>query len=180
MEKKTTLFSLYWAFVQIGALTFGGGYAMLPMLERECVDHHGWATKEELVDYYAISQCTPGIIAVNTATFIGSKYRGSLGAAAATLGVVTPSLVIILLIASILDQFAHYPAVIHAFAGVRVSVAVLIVNTVYRLFKSNVKGNIAVIIAVAAFLLVAILSLSPVLIVIAAAVVGIVAGRRQA
>lgn len=95
-------------------------------------------------------------------------------------GVVTPSLVIILLIASILDQFAHYPAVIHAFAGVRVSVAVLIVNTVYHLFKSNVKGNIAVIIAVAAFLLVAILSLSPVLIVIAAAVVGIVAGRRQA
>ena len=92
----------------------------------------------------------------------------------------TPSLVIILLIASILDQFAHYPAVIHAFAGVRVSVAVLIVNTVYHLFKSNVKGNIAVIIAVAAFLLVAILSLSPVLIVIAAAVVGIVAGRRQA
>ena len=135
MEKKTTLFSLYWAFVQIGALTFGGGYAMLPMLERECVDHHGWATKEELVDYYAISQCTPGIIAVNTATFIGSKHRGSLGAATATLGVVTPSLV---------------------------------------------KGNIAVIIAVAAFLLVAILSLSPVLIVIAAAVVGIVAGRRQA
>ena len=176
MEKKTTLFSLYWDFVKIGALTFGGGYAMLPILQRECVDHHGWATKEELVDYYAISQCTPGIIAVNTATFIGSKHRGSLGAAAATLGVVTPSLVIILLIASILDQFAHYPAVIHAFGGVYYRCP----TCVSSIRKSNVKGNIAVIIAVAAFLLVAILSLSPVLIVIAAAVVGIVAGRRQA
>ena len=156
------LWELFLTFAKVGVMTFGGGMAMLPILQREVVENKGWATDEELVDYFAIGQCTPGIIAVNTATFIGSKHRGSLGAAAATLGVVTPSLVIILLIASILDQFAHYPAVIHAFAGVRVSLAVLIVNTVYHLFKSNVKGNIAVIIAVAAFLLVAILSLSPV------------------
>lgn len=179
-QKRTTLWELFWAFAQVGALTFGGGYAMLPMLERECTEKHSWATKEQLLDYFAISQCTPGIIAVNTATFVGSTERGAIGAAAATLGVVTPSILIILIIASLLQQFAHIPAVQHAFGGIRVAVAVLILNSVIKLYKSNVKNAMGLCLCIAAFLLVAILSLSPIYIVIAAAVVGIVAGRSKA
>ena len=93
------LWSMFFAFARIGGLTFGGGYAMLPMLQREVVEKRGWATEEELMDYYAIGQCTPGVIAVNTATFIGQKYRGDLGGIVCTLGVVFPSLIIISLLA---------------------------------------------------------------------------------
>ena len=99
------LLELFWRFFLIGAFTFGGGYAMIPLLEREVVEKHSWATEEELMDYYAVSQCTPGVIAVNVATFIGFKIGGNLGGVVATLGVVTPSLLIIMLIASILTNF---------------------------------------------------------------------------
>ena len=101
---KVRLIDLYIAFFKIGGLTFGGGYAMLPMLQREVIDKHGWATIEEVLDIYAIGQCTPGIIAVNTATMIGYRKRGVLGAIVATLGEITPSVVIITLLASVLTQ----------------------------------------------------------------------------
>ena len=107
MEKankpSTRLIDLFLAFARVGMLTFGGGVAMLPMLERECVQRFGWVNNDELTDYFAIGQCTPGIIAVNTATFVGSKQRGALGAAVATLGVISPSIVIILIIAAVLN-----------------------------------------------------------------------------
>ena len=99
------LWTLYRAFFMIGALTFGGGYAMLPMLEREIVAKHKWATQEEILDYFAIGQCTPGIIAVNTATFVGYKQKGIIGGIVATLGVVSPSIVIIMVIAAVLTNF---------------------------------------------------------------------------
>ena len=124
------LFDLFLAFERIGALTFGGGYAMLPMLQKEVVDKYHWATEDELMDYYAIGQCTPGIIAVNTATFIGYKRRGLIGAAFSTLGMVFPSLVIITVIAAFIQNFAHIEAVQHAFAGIRVAVCVLILTAV--------------------------------------------------
>ncbi|MEA5060654.1 MAG: chromate transporter [Candidatus Pelethousia sp.] len=181
MEKsRTSLPALFWAFARVGALTFGGGYAMLPMLERECTEAHGWVTQEELLDCFAISQCTPGVIAVNTATFVGAKERGPLGAAAATLGVASPSILLILIVATLLDQFAHIPAVQHAFGGIRVAVAVLIVNSVVRLYKSNVKDGLGIILCIAAFLLIAVFSFSPVYVVVGAAVVGILAARRRA
>ena len=120
------LWKMFFAFARIGGLTFGGGYAMLPMLQKEVVEKNGWATEEELMDYYAIGQCTPGVIAVNTATFVGQKYRGTLGAIFATLGVVFPSMVIITLIAAFISNFAHLAVVQNAFAGVRVCVCVLI------------------------------------------------------
>ncbi len=101
-----TFLRLFAAFAKVGVLTFGGGYAMIPMLEREIVDRHGWATSEELMDYYAVGQCTPGVIAVNTATFIGYKVAGNLGGIVATLGVVFPSFVILSLIAGIIQNFA--------------------------------------------------------------------------
>ena len=111
-------FDLFLTFAKVGVCTFGGGYAMLPILQREVVEKKGWATEEELTDYFAIGQCTPGVIAVNTATFIGQKYRGNLGGTIATLGVVFPSLVIITIIAAFLTNFAEIPVVQHALAGI--------------------------------------------------------------
>ena len=128
---------LFLTFAQIGACTFGGGYAMLPILQREIVEKYGWATDAELTDYFAIGQCTPGIIAVNVATFIGHKLKGVLGGIVATLGVVFPSAVIIMLIAAFLQNFADLPVVIHAFAGVRACVCALILSSVLKLRKSS-------------------------------------------
>ena len=116
------LLNLFLLFAKIGATTFGGGYAMLPIIEREIVDKRHWATIEELMDYYAIGQCTPGIIAINTATFIGEKRRGITGGIIATLGFVTPALIVITVIAAVLQNFAEYAAVQNAFAGIRVCV----------------------------------------------------------
>ena len=132
---------MFLTFARIGGLTFGGGYAMLPILEKEVVEKRGWCKEEELTDYYAIGQCTPGVIAVNTATFVGSKLAGIPGGIIATLGVVFPSIVIITVIAAFLRNFADNPYVIHAFVGLRVVVTVLVLNTVIKLLKSNVKGK---------------------------------------
>ena len=157
------LWTMFWAFARIGGLTFGGGYAMLPMLQKEVVEKHGWATEEELMDYYAIGQCTPGVIAVNTATFVGQKARGLAGAIFATLGVVFPSVVIITLIAAFLSNFAHLAVVQNAFAGVRVCVCVLIFNAVVKLWKKSVVDKAALVIFLAVFLGSCLLDLSPVI-----------------
>ena len=122
------LWELLITFAKIGVMTFGGGMAMLPMLQREIVERKGWATEEEMADYYAIGQCTPGIIAVNTATFIGNKQKGTLGGIVATLGVVLPSLVIITLLAGVIEYYSALAWVKNAFAGIRVCVCVLIFN----------------------------------------------------
>lgn len=172
----TKLSTLFLAFARIGALTFGGGYAMLPMLERECVDRYKWATREELLDYFAIGQCTPGVIAVNTATFVGSRVRGFLGAAVATAGVVAPSIVIIVIIAALLSNFAHIEAVQNAFAGIRVAVAALIVNAVIRIARQNIKNWLGILLCVFAFVIVAVLGASPVYVVVGAGVLGLAMG----
>lgn len=168
---------MYWelckSFFRIGILSFGGGYAMLPLLRREIVEKHAWATDEELADYYAIGQCTPGIIAVNTATFIGYKLKGIPGGIAATFSVVLPSFLILLAIAAALENFAHLPVVINAFAGIRVAVVVLIFNALLKLMKTSVKDKATLIIFLVVFLLAALLSVSPVVFVIAAALAGI-------
>lgn len=132
---------LFLVFAQVGACTFGGGYAMLPVLQREVVEKRGWCTAEELTDYFAIGQCTPGVIAVNSATFVGSKRRGVPGGVAATLGLVFPSVVIITLIAAFLQNFAHIPAVGHAFAGVRAAVVALIATAVLKVGKTTLKSG---------------------------------------
>ena len=119
------LFDLFWTFCKIGALTFGGGYAMLPLIQREIVENKKWSTEKEILDYYAVGQCTPGVIAVNTATFIGYKLRGIIGGIVATLGVIFPSIVIILIIATFLQNFADLAIVQSAFAGIRVAVVAL-------------------------------------------------------
>ena len=169
------LLDLFLTFARIGGLTFGGGYAMLPMLQREVVERRGWATEEELMDYYAIGQCTPGVIAVNTATFIGSKNRGILGGIAATLGVVFPSLVIISVIAAFISNFADLAVVKDAFAGIRVCVFVLILNAVVKLGKASVKDALTLCICIAVLAASVLLDLSPIVFVLCAGVTGIVA-----
>lgn len=168
--------ALFWTFCRIGALTFGGGYAMLPMLQKEVVDKQGWTTEEELMDYYAIGQCTPGIIAINTATFIGYQQRKLLGAIFATAGMVFPSLVIITVIAAFIQNFAELAIVQHAFAGIRVAVCALILDAVIKLWKSGVKNAVGIFLCLAAFLLTAILGISPIFTVLAAGIFGIVSG----
>ena len=167
------LFELFTSFSKVGVMTFGGGYAMLPILQREIVDNRHWATDEELTDYFAIAQCTPGAIAVNIATFIGQKYCGVIGGIAATLGVVFPSLVIITLLAGVISTFSHLPAVINAFAGIRVCVCVLILNAVLKLWKSAVKGRLGLIIFCAVTLGSLFFDISPVIFVLISAAIGI-------
>jgi len=140
------IFMLFIAFAKIGAVTFGGGYAMLPILERDIVAKHKWATEDELLDYFAIGQCTPGIIAVNTATFVGYKQKGILGAIFATLGVVFPSVVIISIITAFVTNYASNPYVIYAFNGIRVCVCVLIFNAILKLAKGSLVDKWAFII----------------------------------
>lgn len=174
-----TLLELFSTFFRIGAFTFGGGYAMLSLIQREIVENKKWATDEEVLDYYAVAQCTPGVIAVNTATFIGYKKKGVLGAAAATFGVVLPSLIIITIIAAALQNFMQYEIVQHIFGGIRVSVAVLIVNAVLTMGKKAVVDKLCSIISVLAFLVSVIFpSVSPVFIVLAAALAGIATLKR--
>ena len=169
-----TLIDLFFTFCRIGGLTFGGGYAMLPIIQKEIVEEKKWATEEEVLDYYAVGQCTPGIIAVNTATFIGYKVHGIIGAIVATLGVVFPSLIIITIIAALLKNFANYSIVQLAFSGIRVVVIALIVSAILKLAKTSIKNSTTLIIAIIAFILVAFVNLSPIYIVIAAACIGLI------
>jgi chromate transporter len=163
---------LVWTFFKLGCITFGGGYAMLPIIERELVQHKGWATIDEVVDYFAIGQVTPGIIAVNVSTFIGYKKAGVLGGIFTTLGFILPSLVIITIIAAFLTNFADILLVQHAFAGIRVAVGALILDAVIKLFKGSVKNWKALLICILAFGLSVVWHISPVVIVISAALAG--------
>ena len=179
-ENNLSLWNIYRVFAEMGAVCFGGGYAMLSLVQRVVVEEHGWATEEELMDYYAIGQCTPGIIAVNTATFIGQKHRGTVGGIVSTLGVVFPSLIIITLIAAFLDRFAELALVKNAFAGIRACVVVLIFNAVVKLYKKSVKDTVTL----AIFLIVAVGSyftdLSPVIFVVLAGVAGVLIQSAKA
>lgn len=171
---------LFLTFAKIGAMMFGGGYAMLPMLTREIIDKKTWATESEILDYFAISQCTPGIIAVNTATFVGHKRKGLLGGIAATVGVVTVPVIVILIIAAILKNYWQLPAVAHAFRGIRVAVTALIFNSVLGLIKKNVRGWQAVLLCAAGFITVAFLKWTPIVAVVFAAFCGLLMKGRKA
>ena len=171
------LLSLFLSFAKVGVMTFGGGYAMIPILEREIVENRKWASSEELMDYYAVGQCTPGVIAVNTATFIGYKVAGPAGGVAATLGVVFPSVVIICLIAGILTNFADIPAVKSAFTAIRVCVCVLIFNAVVKLWKGAVKDKAGLVLFLIVFVLSLCFDISPVVFVLFCALAGLVLTR---
>ena len=175
MKKNgASLWTLFWTFAKMGVMTFGGGYAMLPILQREVVESKHWVSEEEIMDYYAIGQCTPGIIAVNTATFIGQKKRGIAGGIMATLGVVFPSVVIISILAGLITNFSHLVWVQNAFAGIQVCVCVLIFNAVMKLLKKSVVDRRTATIFVVVLVGSVFLDLSPAWFVIAAAAAGII------
>ena len=179
-----SLLELYWTFVKIGCVTFGGGYAMLPILERELVDRRGWTTMDDLRDYFSIGQCTPGIIALNVSTFIGEKRAGVKGALAATVGFLTGPILIILLIAMFLKNFASLPLVQHAFAGIRVCVCVLILQAVLRLWKKSVVDPFTLGLYIAVFALNLLSGLLPLkipaaVLVILSGLAGILAASRK-
>lgn len=167
------LFELFKSFFMIGAFTFGGGYAMLPMLEKEVVTKHNWATMEEISNYFAVGQCTPGIIAVNTATFVGYKQKKNIGGIVATIGVVTPSIIIILVLSGILEYIFEYHIVKSAFAGISVAVCALLVQALWKLAKSGIKDVYTAIVAILSAVASVFFKLSPILIVVVTAIVTI-------
>ena len=176
---------LYLTFLKIGSVTFGGGYAMLPILERELVDKRHWTTVDDLRDYFSIGQCTPGLIALNVSTFIGEKRGKIPGAIAATLGFLSVPVALILVIAMFLTNFAHLAVVQHAFAGIRVCVCVLIVQAVLRLWKGSVVDRFTLILYIAVFILNAFGNLLPiklptVALVILSGMAGLIAQLRKA
>ena len=177
-----TLIQMFFIFARIGGFTFGGGYAMLPMLQKELVENKGWTTNEELIDYYAIGQCTPGIIAVNVATFVGYKTKGVLGGIFATLGMITPSIIIVGIIAAFVSGFQDYVVVQWAFSGIRAAVVALILSAMWKIAKKSLVDIFAVIIFLAVAALSFFTDLSPVIFVVTAGVCGLVlnsAGIRK-
>ena len=171
------LWELYISWFKMGLFTFGGGYAMLPMIQRDVVEKKKWATEDEIMDYYAIGQCTPGIIAVNTATFVGYKIKGIAGGIIATLGVVSPSLIIITIIAAFLTNFQDIAIVQQALSGIRISVCILMSVSIYKLAKKSVTNIFGITLCVLAFVMSYFTSVSTVLLVVVAGICGIIKGR---
>ena len=171
-----SLWKLFLLFVKIGAMMIGGGYSMLPLLIRELVEKNKIITEDELTDYMAVAQCTPGVIAINTATFVGYKVKRVVGAIVASLGVILVPMILIVVIAAVLQNFASYPIVQHIFAGIRIAVCALIAAAIYKLFKKSVTNLTAFLLFLTSFLLVAIGGISPVFIVIGAGIVGLAWG----
>lgn len=174
------LWQLYIVFMRIGGLTFGGGLTMLPMLKYELVEKKKWISEEDLIDCYAIGQCTPGIIAVNTATYVGYKRNGVLGGIMATLGMVTPSLIIISVIASFLQTLMDNVMFQHAVMGIKGVVCALMLSTVITLAKKSLIGPVSVLICVLTFLLAIFSPIPTVAIVLAAGVSGVIIKKVEA
>jgi len=160
-------------FVYIGAVSFGGGYSMLPMFQRELVEKNGWLTEEEMTDIFSVGQCLPGIIAGNTAVFVGYKQKGVAGGTAAVLGAVFPSVVFTLILAAFIANFADIPIVQSAFAGIRVAVSVLIINTVIKLWKQAIADKAAIVIFAVVFIVAVFTSLPAAALVFAAGIAGV-------
>ncbi|MBQ0026345.1 MAG: chromate transporter [Lachnospiraceae bacterium] len=173
MKDKPGLFELYITFFKIGSITFGGGYAMLPILEREIVQKKGWIDSDEILDYYAVGQSLPGLIAVNVATLTGYKKRGVIGGICASLGVISPCIVIITLIAALLSGFRDNPTVKHAISGITICVAALIVSSVVSLWKKGVTDWIQALIFAASLLIILLFDPTPIVCVLGALLVGI-------
>lgn len=165
---------LFWAFFKIGAFTFGGGYAMLPLIQHEAVQKNGWISDDDILEIVAIAESTPGPIAINSATFVGYRTAGVFGAFCATFGVVLPSFVVISVIARVLRQFQDIKAVQYAFWGIRAGVLALIVKALYNMYKKVEKNAVSYIIMVAALVLTAFLDVNVLLVIVCCAVFGLV------
>ena len=173
------LWTIFASYFRVGLLTFGGGYSIIPMLEKEAINKYNWLTKEELLDFFAVSQCIPGVIATNMAVMVGNKVKKLSGAVAASVGVVMPSLLIIMIIAAFLQNFADLEIVQNAFWGIRVVVAALIFGVVLSMFKTGIVDKLTFVIFVVVFLCSVFLSLSPIWYVVGAALCGLAATRLR-
>ena len=176
------LLDLYFAFVKIGTFTIGGGLAMMPMLKRELIDSRGWITEEELIDYYAVGQSTPGIIAVNVSTFVGYKRAGLIGGIIGTLGMVTPSFVIIMLLAQFINSVSDHSVAQKALKGINVAVAALLTHVVYSFSKKTIKTPVSFIFMMISFLCVGLLKLPSYIVILGAIVIascGVFVRARQ-
>ena len=167
------LLKLYGVFFRIGAFTFGGGYAMIPIFEREFVTDRAWITSDEMLNYIAISQSTPGVIAVNMATLIGYRRYSFWGALFATLGVVTPSIIIISIIAATISNFSEYAYVAKALSGINIAVAVILVSAVWNIAKKSIVDIIGLALAVISFLAVVLFDINSIWLIIFSLIVGI-------
>jgi len=163
---------LFWAFFTVGATTFGGGYAIVPVLERELIKKRGWLTMDEVLDFYTISQITPGVIAVNIATFVGCKRMSFMGGLVATIGLILPGVSLMLVVSLFVKRFADYPVVQHALAGIRLAVCALILNTTLKLIKGFFREYKSIIVFVIVFTLSAVFSVSPVYVILGAGLAG--------
>ena len=177
MNKNSNLYKsldLFKVFFKIGLFTFGGGYAMIPFIQKEIVEKNGWITDEEILDMFAIAEATPGVIAVNTATFVGYKISGFFGSFFATLGVVLPSFLIILLIAYYIKDFLSIKLIAYAFKGIRAGVIVLIIGAITKFYKKNDINLFNISLLIIAFLISAFTSINTILILLCALIIGIV------
>lgn len=172
------LWEIFLTFAKVGALTFGGGYAMMPLLQKEIVENKNWAQEEEIMEYYAVGQCLPGPIAINAAIILGHKLKGASGAVAAALGVMTPSVIVIMLLAAFLQGLMDIPLVGHAFAGIRVAVAALVIHTVVVLGKRGIKDIYGLLIFIVVFIFAIFTDISPAYIIVAAGLLGILIKKR--
>lgn len=175
------LWQLFFSFFKVGLFTFGGGYAMIPLLQAELVEKRKWISESDLMDYFSIGQCTPGIIAVNVATFCGYKMKAKTGAVIATFGIIVPSMILIILIASVLHNFLDNPYVIHAFVGVRIVVVALIAETLISFWKKGIRDKTGIAVFLVSTGLLIGLGVSPAVIVLLAVAFGLILqkwGRR--
>ena len=176
-ERYRQLWKVFATFFKIGAFTFGGGYAMIPLIQREAVDKHGWVTEDDILDIIAIAESTPGPIAINSATFVGYRACGVLGSVAATLGVVLPSFVLIFAISFVLRQFQEIKAVQYAFQGIRAGVLALLCKALWGMYKKNKKNWASYIVMAGSFVLTAVVDVSVLPVLIGCAVFGLVTAR---
>ena len=179
IEKIKNLLNLYFSFAKIGTFTIGGGLAMMPMMQAELIEKRKWITDEELIDYYAVGQSTPGIVAVNVATFVGYKQMGIIGGIFATLGMVTPSLVIIMILAGLINSINDFPVVKKALKGINVAVAALLTSTIINFMKKTIKKFTNAIFMLISFLLVFVLKLPSFWIILFALLIGVVLTYKE-
>ena len=179
IDKIKNLFNLYFSFAKIGTFTIGGGLAMIPMMQSELIEKRKWITDEELIDYYAVGQSTPGIVAVNVATFVGYKQMGIIGGIFATLGMVTPSLVIIMILASLINSINDFPIIQKALKGINVAVAALLTSTIINFMKKTIKKFTNAIFMMISFLLVFVFKLPSFWIILFALLIGVVLTYKE-
>lgn len=179
LKKLKELLKLYYVFAKIGTFTIGGGLAMMPMMERELIEKKGWITEDDLLDYYAIGQSTPGIVAVNVSTFVGYRQQGIIGGVFATLGMVTPSLVIIMILAGLINSISDYPYVQKALSGINVAVAALLTHVIVKFATKTIKNIWNAISMIAAFVLVYFFKVQSFWIIICAIIIGIIISLKK-